>query len=214
MDKMAELKDQLQESLKQLRENSKERKFDQTVDLVINLQKYEVKKTPINLVLSLPHKIKDKKVCAFLEVENKNIDTVTFSEFPKYKDKKKVKNLVDKYDFFIAQASLMPKVASTFGKVLGPAGKMPSPQMGIVMDATDKIIEDLKTKINNSLKLRVKEASVKLPVGKQSMSDADIIENITSVYNAILAALPRDKQNIKNVQLKFTMTKPVKFKIE
>jgi len=209
---MVELKDQLKEALTKLRKG-KERKFDQTVDLIVNLQKFDVKKNVVNLFISVPNKIKDKKICGFLDSKNKNIDTITPDEFKKYKDKKELKKIVDKYDFFIAQGSVMPKVATTFGRVLGPAGKMPSPQLGIILNADDKTIEELKEKINNSLKIRTKEASIKIPVGKQSMEDEKIIENITSIYNALIKELPRDKENIKNIELKFTMTKPQKIHI-
>lgn len=206
------LKDDLKKALAELRKG-KERKFNQTVDLIINLQKLDLKKTTVNLVVGVPHKVKDKKICGFLEVQNKNIDTITLDQFKKYNDKKVLKNLVKKYDFFISQASLMPKVAATFGRVLGPTGKMPSPQLGIIMNADDKAIAELKTKINNSVKIKVKEASIKVPVGKQDMKDEDIIENIMAVYNASVKALPRDLENVKNVELKLTMTKPIKIKI-
>jgi len=208
-----EFKEQLQKALVELRKE-KERKFDQTLDLIVNLQKFNIKKSQLNLIITLPHKIKDKKVAGFLEIKNDNIDTITFEEFKKYTDKKKLKNLVNKYDFFIAQSSLMPKVATTFGRVLGPAGKMPSPQLGIMMDINDKAINDLKNKVNNILKIKIKEASIKVPVGKQSMSDEDLLENIETIYNSILKELPRDKENIKNIEIKFTMTKPQKLKIK
>lgn len=209
--KMA-LKEDLEKALIELRKEKK-RKFNQTVDLVINLQKFDIKKTPLNLFLEIPHKIKDKKIGAFLESKNPDIETIAANEFKKYKDKTALKKLVKKFDFFIAQASLMPKVASTFGRVLGPAGKMPSPQMGVIMNADKKTIEDLKNKINSSIKLRAKEASIKLAIGKESMDDKEIIENINAVYNALIKILPRDKENVKNVELKFTMTKPQKIEI-
>jgi large subunit ribosomal protein L1 len=134
-------------------------------------------------------------------------------DFKRYNNKNKLKSLVKKYDFFIAQAKLMPKVATTFGRVLGPAGKMPSPQLGILMNADEKSINDVKKKINTSIKVRVKEASVKLAVGKQSMKDEEIIENVQAVYKELIKALPRDKENIKNIELKFTMTKPIKINL-
>jgi len=124
-----------------------------------------------------------------------------------------LKKLVRKYDFFIAQASLMPKVATTFGRVLGPTGKMPSPQLGIMMNVDDKMITELKKKINNSVKIRTKESSIKIPIGKYSMKDEELIENIVTIYNKVLGELPREKENIKNVELKFTMTKPEKIQI-
>lgn len=207
-----ELKDQLKKALEELRE-SKERKFDQTVDLIFNLQKFNIKKDSVNAFVSVPYKVKDKKIAGFLESKNKNVDTITKEEFKKYSDKKELKKLVKKYDFFIAQGSLMPKVATTFGRALGPSGKMPSPQLGIILNADDKTIEELKKKINTSVKIRTKEASIKIAVGKQSMKDEEIIENIITIYNSILKSLPRDKENIKNIEIKFTMTKPKKISI-
>lgn len=209
---MAELKEQIEKALAELR-REKERKFDQTVDLIVNLQKFDVKKSNTNLAVSVPHKIKDKKMCAFLDARNKNVDTIIKEDFKDYKDKKSLKKLVEKYDFFIAQASVMPAVATTFGRVLGPAGKMPSPQLGIIVNADDKVINELKERVNNSVKIKIKEASIKVPIGKVSMKDEDIAENILVVYNHILKELPKNKDNIKNIEVKFTMTKPIKIKI-
>ena len=208
-----ELKEKLIEALAELRKE-KERKFDQTLDLIINLQKFDPRKNSINLVVPLPFKIKDKKICAFLETDNKNITTITKAKFKKYSDKTELKKLVKKFDFFIAEAKLMPIVATTFGRALGPAGKMPSPQLGILMQVSDKAVEDLKDKINSSMKIRTKEASIKLPIGKQSMKDEELIENIMAIYNTIIKELPRDKENIKNIEIKFTMTKPQKIKLK
>ena len=42
------------------------------------------------------------------------------------------------------------------------------------------------------------------------MKDEDIIENIMTIYNTLLKTLPRNKENIKNIEIKFTMTKPYK----
>lgn len=210
---MAELETELKKGLSELRK-TKERKFDQTVDLIVNLQKFDVKKSNVNIFVSIPHKIKDKKIAGFLEIKNKDVETITPDEFKKYSDKSKMKNLVSTYDFFIAQASLMPSVATSFGRALGPTGKMPSPQLGIIMNADEKTINELKNKINTSIKIKIKEPSVKIPIGKQSMKDEDIIENIMSVYNLLLKNLPRNKENIKNVEIKFTMTKPYKIFIK
>ena len=209
---MAELKQDLQKALAELRKG-KERKFDQTVDLIINLQKFDIKKSQINLFVNVPHKIKDKKIAGFLESKNKDVETITKDEFKKYSDTKESKKLVKKFDFFIAQASLMPKVATTFGRVLGPVGKMPSPQLGILFDVNEKAIKELKQKINNSVKIRAKESSLKFAIGKQSMKDEEITENILTIYNAILKELPKEKDNIKNIEIKFTMTKPRKIMI-
>jgi len=104
---MAELKEDLKKALEELRK-SEERKFKQSVDLIINLKKFDPKRNSLNIFVQVPFKIKDKKIAAFLESHNKNVDTVTAEEFRKYSDKKEVDKLVKSYDFFIGQASLMP----------------------------------------------------------------------------------------------------------
>lgn len=206
------INEDLKSALTELRK-TKKRKFIQSVDLIVNLQKFEVKKNPLNIFIRIPHKSKDKKIAGFFESKSEYVDTITEMDFKKYHDKKKLKNLVKKYDFFIAQAKLMPKVATTFGRVLGPAGKMPSPQLGIVLNADEKSIEELKEKINTSLRIRAKEASIKVAIGKENMKDEELVENAMSIYHELIKALPREKDNIKNVEIKFTMTKPIKIKI-
>lgn len=208
-----EIQDELKQALQELRKG-KERKFDQTVDLIVNLQKFNIKKDSVNVFVNLPNKIKNKKIAAFLESRKYDIDTITQDDFKNYSDKKTLKKLVKKYDFFIAQASLMPKIATVFGKVLGPAGKMPSPQLGVMMNVDEKIIHELLDKINKSVRIRTKEASIKIPIGKQSMEDSKIVENIMAVYNVLSTALPKQKENIKNIEIKFTMTKPYKIKLK
>lgn len=207
-----EFEEQLKQALIELRKNEK-RKFDQTADLIINLQKFDAKKNAVNIFVNVPFKVKDKKIGAFLETKNAKVETITPADFKDYADKKALKSLVNKYDFFIAQASVMPRVATAFGRVLGPAGKMPSPQLGILMDVNEKTVDEIKKKINSSVRIRVKESSIKLAIGKESMKDSEIVENVMAVYNTVIKSLPKDKENIKNVELKFTMTKPQKIKV-
>ena len=196
------IEEQLKSALAELRKEPG-RKFEQTVDLIINLQKFDLKKNQVNIFVSVPHKVK-----------NPNVETITKNDFKKYSDKKETKKLVGKFDFFIAQASLMPSVATSFGRVLGPSGKMPSPQLGILMNPDDKSIKELIDKINQSVRIRVKESSIKIPIGKEKMNDEEIIENVMVVYNALLKSLPKEKDNVKNIEIKFTMSKPMKVSVK
>ena len=207
-----DLEKDLKKALEELRKERK-RKFNQTVDLIINLQKYNLKKNPLNLFIQLPYKVKEKKICAFFEVKNDNVETISKNDFKKYSEKTELRKLVKRFDFFIAQASLMASIATNFGRILGPIGKMPSPQLGILLDVGNKQLAELKEKINNSVRIRTKDSSIKLAIGKEDMEDKEIIENILQVYNTILKSLQREIDNIKNIELKFTMTKPKKIKI-
>jgi large subunit ribosomal protein L1 len=203
------MKEQILKALKELRKE-KERKFDQSVDLIINLKNFDLKKESLNIFVQLPHKIKDVKVAGFLNKKNDIVDVILKDDFEKYKEKKDIKKLVKKYDFFLAHASLMPAVATSFGRYLGPAEKMPSPQLGILTDESEDSIKKTLENFSKILKIKAKEPSIKLCVGKVKMKDEDIFENINEIYKRIINALPKKEENIKNIMIKFTMTKPIK----
>ena len=204
---------ELENAIKELRKNEK-RKFEQGIDLIVNLKGVDMRKDNISAVVSLPHMLKAKKVCGFFTKKSELVTTITQPEFAKYKDKKELKRLVKNFDFFIASAALMPSVATTFGKVLGPTGKMPSPQLGIVMQENDNAIKAELAKIARSIKVRAKEPSIKLSIAKESMSDKDIMENIKTAYDIIVAALPTKRENVKNTMVKLTMSKPIKVEVK
>jgi len=201
----------VQEAITELRKEENKRKFEQGVDLIVNLKGVDTKRDSVNVVVTIPNKFKEKRVCGFFTKKNSLVDTIVDLDFKKYSDKKLLKNLIKKYDYFIAAAPLMPKIATTFGKVLGPAGKMPSPQLGIVPPTEDDAsINATLEKISQSIKIRMKEASIKISVGKENMSDDEISANVKAVYKAIADALPKKKENVKNVMLKLTMSKPIR----
>jgi large subunit ribosomal protein L1 len=200
---------ELKKALEEIR-RGEERKFEQSIDLIVNLRKFDIKKNSINTFIILPHKIKDKKICGFLETKTNLIDIIPKANFIGYKDKKSIKKLVKKYDFFVASAPLMPAVATTFGRILGPAGKMPSPKLGIIMGESENNIKEVIKKINNTIRVQTKEPSIKIIIAREKMKDDDILENIKSAYNSIINELPNKKENIKSVMIKLTMGKPVK----
>lgn len=199
----------LNEALAELRKEEK-RKFDQSVDLIVNLKGIDLKRENVSGVFEVPNKIKEKKVCAFFNERSELVRTITKLDFAKYKDKKTLKKLVEEFDFFIASAPLMPLVAATFGKALGPAGKMPSPQLGIIMQENPTAIQELLKKIDKSVKVRAKETSLKVMVAKESMKDEQIIANVDAAIKGIINMLPNKRENVRSIMVKFTMTKPIK----
>jgi len=211
-------KEDILKAIKKARESSKKRNFSQTFDLVINLKGLNLKKPEenLNIFSVLPQgKGKKSKICALVDKElinnaKDNCDqAILKDEFQKYTKKKDLRKLANDYDFFIAQANLMVDVAKFFGKVLGPKGKMPNPKAGCIVPP--KI--DLKMvyeKLQKTVKLQTKnEQTIKCPVGTEDMDDNQIQENILSVYNSVVNALPRELENIQNMVLKLTMGSPV-----
>jgi ribosomal protein L1 len=91
----------------------KKRKFDQTLDLIVNLRNFDVRKEALNTFVSVPNSSK-KKIGAFLTKRSKVVDTIMEIDFEKYKEAKDMKKLAKKYDMFIAVAPYDGKIASNW----------------------------------------------------------------------------------------------------
>ncbi len=207
------------ESIKKIKELSKKRNFNQSIDLIVNLKQLDPKNSEqkVDLFFQLPKdKQKKPKICALvdkeLETKAKIFDKVILKDdFQKYaKDKKLTKKLAVEYDYFLAQANLMGEIATSFGKVLGPKGKMPNPKAGCIVPPVIPALEPIKKKIESTVRFVMKDQLVmKASVGSEDMSEEDIVENIDFAYNTILHALPKEKDNMKSIFIKLTMSPSV-----
>jgi len=205
-------------AVKKAVEASPKRKFSQTVDLVINLKELDLKKTDhqVDLFHALPHQAKPKKICGLVggelfEQAGKVLDKVILNDnFSQFQDKKKAKKLASEFDYFIAQANIMPKVATAFGRVLGPRGKMPNPKSGAVV-APNANLKPLYEKLQRTVRATTKSAPlIQCAIGTEDMNPNDIAENALTVYSSLLQVLPNEKHNIRDIYIKLTMGKPVK----
>ncbi len=207
-------------TLQQVKTSSPKRKFAQSVDLIINLKDLDLKKPEEQLDVWVPlvnPKGKAVRIAALvgpeMQAQAKTAceTVITHDEFKKYEGKKKdIKKLAKTHDLFIAQANIMPDVAKYFGRVLGPRGKMPNPKAGCVVppNANLKVLtEKLKKMLHVVAKIQL---SAKCSVGKEDMSDDQLMENIMTVYNTVVHALPQENNNIKSIILKLSMGPPFK----
>lgn len=198
------------DALKVLREEKK-RKFDQSVDLIVNLKNFDVRREALNTFVFVPHGM-EKTFAAFFAKRTDKVATITEEDYVKYRDLKDIKKLAKKYDMFLAAAPLMSKVATKFGRVFGPLNKMPSPLAGIVPQETDEMIDAMLEKMKKAVRVKNKEMSIKVRVGKESMDDVRLIENIDVAVEELIKKLPKGVDNVKDVMVKFTMSKPVKIR--
>ncbi|MFP4523090.1 MAG: 50S ribosomal protein L1 [Candidatus Nanoarchaeia archaeon] len=211
----------IQTTIAQLRKEAKPRKFKQTVELIVNLKDLNLKNPDdqVEFFTILPNAFGSKKVCAIVGVElvdeaKKVCDfVITQSELDEYKkDKKKAKKLAQEYDFFIAQANLMGKVAGAFGRVLGPRGKMPNPKAGCVVPPKGSLAP-LYQRLQKTVKISAKKFPViQLAAGNENMSDEDVAKNVVYIYDQIEHHLPKERHNIQGTLIKLTMGKPVPIK--
>src|SRR6204780_5038393 len=91
------------------------------------------------------------------------------------------------FDAVIATPDMMRSVGK-LGKVLGPRGLMPNPKTGTVTVDVAKAIKEIKA---GKVEFRVdKTGIIHAPVGKLSFAADQLIENASSLIQAVLKAKP------------------------
>jgi len=206
-------------ALETLKKESPKKKFTQSVDLVIALKDLDFKKTEqqIDFFVTLAHDTgKKKKICALVgpelvdEARQVFDETIMVDDFNKY-TKQKAKKLAQDFDFFIAQATIMTKVAAAFGRYLGVRGKMPNPKAGCVVPPKGAALKALYERLQTTIKITARKIPIiQLRVGTEAMSPEHIADNAVYIYDQLIHHLPGEKNNIKAAYMKLTMGKPVK----
>ena len=206
---------QFADVIKQAKESDKDRKFTQSVEMIMVFKDVDVKKGfAINETVQLPKETtKPALVCIMAsgdmgtKAKNAKADMVmNEDEVTKLSaDKKKSKNLINKYDFFLADTKLMPTVGKKLGQLLGPRGKMPTP---VPFNAP---IESFLERFRSSVKIRAKGSlSMSCRIGEESMDDSDLAANANAVVTTVEKALPNGSKNVKKIMFKTTMGKAMK----
>lgn len=203
------------ETVKKVVEDSKQRNFEESIDIAFNLKDIDlsVPKNRVELEVVLPKgRGKDVKVAVFGGAEmalkaKKVADLVIQPEDLEdlADDKKKAKEIARIYGFFVAEAPLMPVIGKRLGMVLAPRGKMPRP----IPPGADP--SSLINGLRNTVRIRSRDKrTFHAPVGTKSMSVEDLAENIDEVLKRVVGVLDRGKLNLASVHLKTTMGSSVR----
>lgn len=183
------------------------RKFVQTYDLIVNLRNIDIKKPEnrISKEIVLPHG-RGKPISVLVMSDSTGYGKSRLEELAA--NKKTVKKLMDEYDFFLGTAELMPMIGKFIGRYLAPVGKMPQP---LPPNASKEVIEGIVKRKQKTVRMRIKNMPVfQLTIGTESMKPEEIKENAEHVIHEAIAALPKGRAQVKNIELKLTMSKPVK----
>jgi large subunit ribosomal protein L1 len=207
---------QLAELVKKGKEQSKERKFTQSVEAIVKLRDVDPKKTDlsINEIVYLPHPAKRQaKVCFIgtgdlaVRAKNAKADLVMDpSQLENYAGSKRdAKKLARSYDFFLADTALMPRIGRILGQSLGPRGKIPTPV------PPSAPIETMIQRMKTAVRVRSRGSlGVAAKVGDSTLPEADLADNILAAVQAISKKLPNGDKNIRTIMVKTTMGKPAK----
>ncbi|MBS3777954.1 MAG: 50S ribosomal protein L1 [Candidatus Thermoplasmatota archaeon] len=200
------------DAVENIKETAKEnnRNFKQTIDVVINLKNIDlsIPKNRIDENVVLPHGRGSKaKVGLFasgqLALESKDlVDLLIKPEDLEdlADDKKESKKIADEYDFFLAEAPLMPTIGKTLGTVFGPRGKMPRPvpPQGDITDTVEQLRKTVKVRSKTN-------STFHTIVGSEDMDSEKIAENIETIIKRVEPLLERGRMNIKSNYVKTTM---------
>jgi large subunit ribosomal protein L1 len=198
------------EAIKKAVDSAPERKFPETVEVAINLKDVDlsVAKNRIDEEVVLPKgRGKPIKVCIFasgdLAFRVKDIAdrVITPDQLEDVAgNKKKARDLAESFDFFIAEAPLMPVIGKRLGQALGPRGKMPRP----IQPTADP--SGLVRSMRNTVRVRSKtQRTMHAPIGTRTMTPEDLAENFDFLIRRVIAKLERGKFSIHSAFVKTTM---------
>ena len=208
----------LLDAVKEAKAKSGQKKFNQTIELILNIKEIDMKapEGKIRQIVELPHATaKPNKICviasgelalkarkaeAELVLEKADLEALAGK-------KKELRKLASNYDMFISEAPLMPLVGRILGPALGPRGKLPVP-VPLNADIASLILKNRKTVV---VKMR-NQPIIQCSVGTENMKDEEIVANIQAVLRIVEGKLKRGLKNIKFAFIKTSMGEPVRIK--
>jgi large subunit ribosomal protein L1 len=183
--------------------------FDETVELHLrtSLDPRHAEQQLRGTVV-LPHGLGKKvRVVVFAEGEGAKLSEEAGADYVGSDDLvKKIEGGWTEFDVALATKETMSKV-TRLGRILGPRGLMPNPRSGTVVEAEDlpKAVRDAKA---GRVEFRLdRTALVHVAVGKASLNEDQLLENMATLVEAIVKSRPPGAkgQYIKSATLTTTM---------
>ncbi|MBN1941216.1 MAG: hypothetical protein JW772_03480 [Candidatus Diapherotrites archaeon] len=208
------------EAMQKMRDSSKQRKFTQSIELMINFRGLDVKKSEnqVNVKLQMPFATgkgsgkvlvfaKDK---TFIEQIKGKVERVISESEIQGLGKKDVVDIADSFDVLLAEGPVMLTVGKFLGQQLAPKGKMPKP---IQPDPNqiDFYVKEASTVTRVGNKKKGKPMPVvQAVIGNEKMSNEELAANANAVLKSVVDSLPGKNQNLKSVYIKETMGPSIK----
>ena len=206
----------LSEAVSILKTCAKERKFDETIEIAMNLA-VDTKHADqqVRGMVSLPNGTGAiVRVAVFARDDKADAAKAAGADIVGAEDlvEKIQKGNID-FDRCIATPDMMALVGRV-AKVLGPKGMMPNPKLGTVTPNVEQAVKDAK---GGALEFRAEKSGiVHARVGKASFDEKKLVENVAAFVDAIRRARPAGAKGtfIEKVSLSSTMGPGLKVDLE
>merc|ERR1711939_1052869 len=205
--------DALRETINHILNASKEkkRKFMETVELQVVLKNYDTQKDKrFAGSIKLPNVPRPRLQCCILgdafHVEQAQSAGIPCTDVEALKalnkDKKKVKKLANKYNFFLASGTIMKQIPRLLGPTMHKMGKFPT-----LIERTEDMVEKIDS-IRATVKFQLKKVlTLGVAAANVEMTEQQIYANVQITINFLVSLLKKNWQNIKTLHLKSTMGK-------
>lgn len=189
--------------------DGKKRNFIETIEVQVTLKNYDPQRDKrFSGTFRLPTVPRPNLKCCMLgnaahceQADRIGVDHMSVEDLKKLnKNKKLVKKLAKKYDFFLASDNMIKQIPRLLGPGLTKAGKFPS-LLGSSDDMQEKI-DEVKATIKFQMK---KVMCLNVAVGNVSMESKEIIVNTQLAANFLASLLKKQWQNIGSIYIKSTM---------
>jgi large subunit ribosomal protein L10Ae len=187
----------------------KKRNFTESIEIQITLKNYDPQRDKrFSGTFKLPEIPRPNLKCCMLgsaahceQADRIGVDHMSVEDLKKLnKNKKLVKKMAKKYDFFLASDNMIKQIPRLLGPGLTKAGKFPTLLAGG---------EDMQAKIDEvkaTIKFQMKKVMcLNVAVAHVEMDKQAIIVNVQLAANFLASLLKKQWQNIGQMYIKSTM---------
>lgn len=187
----------------------KKRNFVETIEMQVTLKNYDPQREKrFSGTFKLPSVPRPNLKCCVLgnaahceQADRIGVDSMSVEDLKKLnKNKKLVKKLAKKYDFFIASANMIKMVPRLLGPGLTKAGKFPT--LLPPSDDMQEKIDEIKATIKFQMK---KVMTMNVAVGNVTLTKKENTVNVQLAANFLASLLKKQWQNIGVIYIKSSM---------
>mmetsp|Transcript_15298 Transcript_15298/g.22144 ORF Transcript_15298/g.22144 Transcript_15298/m.22144 type:complete len:230 (-) Transcript_15298:595-1284(-) len=187
----------------------KKRNFIETVEAQFTLKNYDpARDKRFSGTFKLPSVPRPNLKCCMLgnaahceQADRIGVDHMSVEDLKKLnKNKKLVKKLAKRYDFFLASDNMIKQIPRLLGPGLTKAGKFPS-----LLSGSDDMQEKIN-EVKSTIKFQMRKVMcLNVAVGNVEMDKQQIIVNTQLAANFLASLLKKQWQNIGQIYIKSTM---------